>query len=728
MEVAFTLMNFDRSLVRPERRIAAAIWAAVLAIALGATYVASTGTPASAADGRTWVVDAVDDADGNRFVSRETGTSELTVEVGDTVEWRFDTPLAAQAHDLTSLDLRAIWSPPVQLHRNPGDPPISYEFTAPGSYFYECSTHGTVMQGVVQVVEPGSVNTPPTAAPMATPTAGAAPLQVAFMAHGSDADGDALAYLWDFGTGDPADTSTAENPTFVYTDAGSYDASVTVSDPHGGSVTEELTITVGGLQVDAAATPTSGPAPLEVDFAAVTTGATGDVNHAWDFGVTGTGDAATTADATYTYDAPGTYTATVTASDDVTTATDSVTVTVADDTLPEVRALASPSDDPTDLAVPFTTEVTTSGPVRSYADGLATYPDVDGTATMVRTRNRTVTTLDVTGVKPGVAHQSHVHERACADQRGGVHFRFDESQPFAEVKRDLAVLHRDRGRRQRSGRRRQADARGSEGGFGRRSRPRQRGPADRLRRPRRQRRRPHLRLGLRRRHHRHRARPGTHLHPFGPLHRDGHGEPAPATRPPRPCRSWSATSTPPDTRITAGPAAVTRTDRATYRFTSSEPGSTFECRLDAGPWERCSPSITYRYLADGSRLLRVRAVDPAGKPRPDARLAPLARRHRQADRPPPDQAGPGDRHRPPLRHPPRVARPPRRRPEDQGHPVRRSHRPPHLDPAPSPHPGSAPRRAHGRRWGRQPDHEGVAVPGMRQRRHQLRHWSPSRPI
>src|SRR5687767_10476579 len=52
----------------------------------------------------TWVVDAVDDAFGNRWESRDTGTSEVTVQVGDTVEWRFEWGTAAQEHDLTSVD------------------------------------------------------------------------------------------------------------------------------------------------------------------------------------------------------------------------------------------------------------------------------------------------------------------------------------------------------------------------------------------------------------------------------------------------------------------------------------------------------------------------------------------------------------------------------------------------------------------------------------------------
>ena len=54
------------------------------------------------AEGRTWVVDAVDSATDNQWVSADNGTSTVTIEVGDTVEWQFDQ--ATMGHDLTSLD------------------------------------------------------------------------------------------------------------------------------------------------------------------------------------------------------------------------------------------------------------------------------------------------------------------------------------------------------------------------------------------------------------------------------------------------------------------------------------------------------------------------------------------------------------------------------------------------------------------------------------------------
>ncbi|WP_432872034.1 ThuA domain-containing protein [Microbispora rosea] len=67
--------------------------------------------------------------------------------------------------------------------------------------------------------------------------------------------------------------------------------------------------------VTASATPTTGTAPLKVDFTSTGTDPEGDtVTYKWDFGVNGASQP-TTANASYTYTAPGNYTATVTVTD-----------------------------------------------------------------------------------------------------------------------------------------------------------------------------------------------------------------------------------------------------------------------------------------------------------------------------------------------------------------------------------------------------------------------------
>jgi hypothetical protein len=69
---------------------------------------------------------------------------------------------------------------------------------------------------------------------------------------------------------------------------------------------------------------------------------------------------------------------------------------------------------------------------------------------------------------------------------------------------------------------------------------------------------------------------------------------------------------PPKTTITSGPSARTRNRTATFRFRSSEAGSTFRCRLDGGATRSCSSPRMYRNLRPGLHTFRVRAIDPAG--------------------------------------------------------------------------------------------------------------------
>ena len=69
--------------------------------------------------------------------------------------------------------------------------------------------------------------------------------------------------------------------------------------------------------------------------------------------------------------------------------------------------------------------------------------------------------------------------------------------------------------------------------------------------------------------------------------------------------------TPPRTRIDSGPGPGS-SSRAEFSFSSDDAASTFECRLDAGPWTACASPITYFSVADGAHVFSVRARDRAG--------------------------------------------------------------------------------------------------------------------
>ncbi len=96
-------------------------------------------------------------------------------------------------------------------------------------------------------------------------------------------------------------------------------------------------------------------------------------------------------------------------------------------------------------------------------------------------------------------------------------------------------------------------------------------------------------------------------HTFQVFAEDSDNDPGPVTS-----RTWTIDATRPNTTITRGPASRTRSHTARFGFSSSEPGSHFQCKLDSRPWRACSSSKTLRSVATGRHIFRVRAIDTAG--------------------------------------------------------------------------------------------------------------------
>jgi hypothetical protein len=69
---------------------------------------------------------------------------------------------------------------------------------------------------------------------------------------------------------------------------------------------------------------------------------------------------------------------------------------------------------------------------------------------------------------------------------------------------------------------------------------------------------------------------------------------------------------PPDTNVDSGPPAVGNKTSATLAFSSTDAGSTFECKLDGGSYGACTSPATYASLADGAHAFSVRATDARG--------------------------------------------------------------------------------------------------------------------
>ena len=68
----------------------------------------------------------------------------------------------------------------------------------------------------------------------------------------------------------------------------------------------------------------------------------------------------------------------------------------------------------------------------------------------------------------------------------------------------------------------------------------------------------------------------------------------------------------PATTIDSGPADPSASANANFTFSSNEPGSTFECRIDGGAWSPCATPKSYTSLAEGNHTFQVRAGDAAG--------------------------------------------------------------------------------------------------------------------
>jgi hypothetical protein len=69
---------------------------------------------------------------------------------------------------------------------------------------------------------------------------------------------------------------------------------------------------------------------------------------------------------------------------------------------------------------------------------------------------------------------------------------------------------------------------------------------------------------------------------------------------------------PPDTTIDSGPSGTINVADATFSFSASETGATFECRLDGSAYSACTSPKSYTNLSEGSHTLQVRATDAAG--------------------------------------------------------------------------------------------------------------------
>ncbi len=277
--------------------------------------------------------------------------------------------------------------------------------TATGNGGATSSKSGTI------TVTNSSPPPPPLAASFtANPTSGQAPLTVQFT---DTSTGNPTAWNWNFGDG--STNSTIENPSHTYANAGTFTVSLTVTSSGGATSSKSGTITVTNstpppppLAAGFTANPTSGQAPLTVQFTDTSTG--NPTAWSWNFGDDSTNS--TIENPSHTYANAGTFwvTLTVTGSGGA-TSSQSGTITVTNSTPPPPPLAASFTANPSSGQAPLTvqfTDTSTGNPTAwswNFGDGSTGSTTENPSHTFNKAGNFTVT-LTVTGAGSATSSKS----------------------------------------------------------------------------------------------------------------------------------------------------------------------------------------------------------------------------------------------------------------------------------------------------------------------------------
>jgi len=197
----------------------------------------------------------------------------------------------------------------------------------PGTYSVTLTlenVHGNTSEDSIEIVVTDSgisqTPTPPNVVISSSQAVGEAPLIVKFDGNDSSTPASAITnYSWDFGDGSTAIGATVEN---TYTQAGTYNAALTVTDSNGLSAQTSTPVIITSTFTPEnqppvpsySASPSAGTAPFTVFFdASATSDPDGTItSYLWNFG---DGLTATGLDVKHTFTKAATYTITLTATD-----------------------------------------------------------------------------------------------------------------------------------------------------------------------------------------------------------------------------------------------------------------------------------------------------------------------------------------------------------------------------------------------------------------------------
>lgn len=257
-------------------------------------------------------------------------------------------------------------------------PTGSATYTQPGTYTVSLTVtdnRGATNTATRQIVVTGAPNIPPNAVIRTVSVAGTIPLTVNLSGGNSnDPDGTIASYAWDLGNGQ---TGTGASIQAIYTEAGTYTVSLTVTDNGGATATQTLEIEVSldsniapGAEISA--DPVVGSSPLQVTFdGSDSADVDGTIaSYAWNFGNGQNGTGPTPPPVTYSL--PGTYTATLTVTDNkgaTGTATQTITVNRPPNEVPVPNVTATPATGNAPLLVQLSSAGSTDpdGAITGYA-------------------------------------------------------------------------------------------------------------------------------------------------------------------------------------------------------------------------------------------------------------------------------------------------------------------------------------------------------------------------
>lgn len=238
----------------------------------------------------------------------------------------------AQGNVLATIDPAGL-SASINQYLNAGVYYLTIDGVGAGDLTTGYSDYASIGQYTLTGTLPTTSAQPPTAVASANVTSGTTPLTVNFSSAGSsDQDGAIVAYSWNFGDGTA--NSTSPNPAHIYNSAGTFTATLTVTDNSG--LTGKSSVLITATQPAANQAPvavaganvTSGSAPLTVNLSSQGSyDPDGTIaSYSWNFG---DGTSSNQANPSHVYNNAGNYTATLTVTDNGgATASSSVNITV----------------------------------------------------------------------------------------------------------------------------------------------------------------------------------------------------------------------------------------------------------------------------------------------------------------------------------------------------------------------------------------------------------------